>query len=192
MPRATGQARRWSRHHARRTRRRRRLARLRPLASPQRLLRLRRRQRSRSRLEATRWTGALDISQPRSRREQADPRPPRAQWTTLALLPAAHSGSVSAIEAVELLHGDGDKEYLVLTGGSDGVVKVWTVSLEGKGAHALSCAAPLRRDRAADVVANSLARADHLAQGQDPARARPNQPAVLLKCASSPFALSPA
>ncbi|KPV74938.1 uncharacterized protein RHOBADRAFT_44457 [Rhodotorula graminis WP1] len=54
------------------------------------------------------------------------------QWTTLAVLPAAHSGSVSAVEAVEILRDGGEKEYLVLTGGSDGVVKVWTVSLEGK------------------------------------------------------------
>ncbi|GAA5895240.1 hypothetical protein JCM8208_005945 [Rhodotorula glutinis] len=54
------------------------------------------------------------------------------QWTTLAVLPAAHSGSVSAVEAVEMVRDGGDKAYLVLTGGSDAVVKVWTVSLEGK------------------------------------------------------------
>ncbi|BGP40443.1 Elongator subunit elp2 [Rhodotorula kratochvilovae] len=53
------------------------------------------------------------------------------QWTTLAALDA-HSGSVSAVEAVELVAEGKEKEYLILTGGSDAVVKVWTVSLQGE------------------------------------------------------------
>ncbi|GAA6050328.1 hypothetical protein JCM3770_002965 [Rhodotorula araucariae] len=53
------------------------------------------------------------------------------QWTTLAVLPP-HSGSVSAVEAVELIAEGKQKNYLVLTGGSDAVLKVWTVSLQGE------------------------------------------------------------
>ncbi|GJN90798.1 hypothetical protein Rhopal_003812-T1 [Rhodotorula paludigena] len=52
-------------------------------------------------------------------------------WTTLALL-TGHSGSISAVEAVELEGVNSEKRYLVFTGGSDATLRVWTVSTGGE------------------------------------------------------------
>ncbi|GAA6001452.1 Elongator subunit ELP2 [Rhodotorula paludigena] len=53
------------------------------------------------------------------------------KWTTLALL-TGHSGSISAVEAVEIEGVSSEKRYLVFTGGSDATLRVWTVSTSGE------------------------------------------------------------
>ncbi|GAA5820497.1 hypothetical protein JCM11251_003017 [Rhodosporidiobolus azoricus] len=52
------------------------------------------------------------------------------QWSTLAVL-TGHTGSVSSIEALELPSDDGERDLIVLSGGSDSLLQVWKVSLAG-------------------------------------------------------------
>jgi WD40 repeat protein len=54
------------------------------------------------------------------------------QWWIFAVL-SGHSGSVSSVDAIELESEGGEKELLVLTGGSDSFVQVWRVSSAGNG-----------------------------------------------------------
>lgn len=61
-----------------------------------------------------------------------------AQWSTYAVL-TGHSQSISALAALELPAEGEEKDYVVLTGSSDGCIQCWRISAGGSGAFATFC-----------------------------------------------------
>lgn len=100
----------------------------------ERIPRFRRRNWFRPRVEAT----GRQCESPRAcsgRHESARSTPLPPQWTTIAVLPA-HTGSVSAVLGrLDESQGSagGAPDLLVVSGGSDSIVRTWRVSESGDG-----------------------------------------------------------